>query len=44
MLHKIQHARSGSVLQGARPGWLKCWKFHVNLIFSIIHLSDEAYV
>ena len=23
MLHKIQHARSGSVLYGACPGWLK---------------------
>jgi hypothetical protein len=23
MLHKIQHARSGGVLHGARPGWLK---------------------
>jgi len=22
MLHKIQHARSGGVLHGARPGWL----------------------
>ena len=22
MLHKIQHAHSGGVLHGARPGWL----------------------
>jgi len=26
MLHKIQHARSGGVLHGARPGWLRCNK------------------
>jgi len=23
MLHKIQHARSGGVLHGAHPGWLR---------------------
>ena len=23
MLHKIQHVRSGGVLHGARPGWLR---------------------
>jgi len=27
MLYKIQHARFGVVLHGARPGWLNCHCF-----------------
>jgi len=46
MLHKIQHARSGGVLHGARPGWLSSFYLHSSLglvgycLHVVVHASE----
>ena len=44
MLYKIQHARSGGVLHGARPGWLKktssfsLYYVRITMILCVVYL------
>ena len=44
MLHKIQHARSGGALHGARPGWLKYSLITDTLTLYLIQQYSSHYI